>query len=470
MKIGIIIFVLVLGTLMAAVDTTIVLLALPTITTDLHTDLYTSIWVLLAYLLVLAILSTQAGRIGDIVGRSRIYNMGFLFFTLASGLCGISNNVEFLIGFRILQAAGGAMLASNSGAIVADILPPNRRGGAYGLTTLGWNVGALLGIILGGVLTTFVGWRYIFYINVPIGIIAVILGFREIKDVNKTKNKLDIPGSLVLGLLLFLISFGSVLIAGEGVSISSVLMIIVGILLIPAFILVERKVSAPIVNMRVFREKKLSYSVFANFLQGLGALAVSFLLIMYLQGVRGYSPFYSSIILSPGYIIASILAPIMGRVADRGKPGVIAGIGLIFTFISLMAYYLFLTPITPIEIILAITFITGIGSGMFWPSNQTAIMFNAPREYYGAVSGVSRTLGNIGTILSYVLTITVSTLSIPRNVAFEIFLGTNVLNGGVSSVFVDGLHLAFLISSVIVVVAAILSILGEGKTSRKVVE
>lgn len=191
---------------------------------------------------------------------------------------------------------------------------------------------------------------------------------------------------------------------------------------------------------------------------------------MYLQGVRGYSPFYSSIILSPGYIVASILAPIMGRVADRGKPGIIAGIGLIFTFLSLIAYYLFLTPTTPIEIILMITFITGVGSGMFWPSNQTAIMFNAPREYYGAVSGVSRTLGNIGTILSYVLTITVSTLSIPRNVAFEIFLGTNVLNGGVSSVFVDGLHLAFLISSVIVVVAAILSILGEGKTSRRVVE
>lgn len=131
-----------------------------------------------------------------------------------------------------------------------------------------------------------------------------------------------------------------------------------------------------------------------------------------------------------------------------------------------MVYYFFLTPSSPLFFILLTTAITGIGSSMFWPSNATAIMFSAPKQYYGSVSGVSRTLGSIGTTLSYVLSITVATLSIPRYVAFEIFLGTNVLNGKVDNVFVSGLHVAFLVSAIIILAASIFSVLG-GRTKEK---
>lgn len=357
-------------------------------------------------------------------------------------------------------------MASNSGAIIAEIFPPNQRGKAYGITSLGWNIGALIGIILGGILTTFLGWRYIFYINVPIGIIASIVGFREIKTLNKVNAKLDVTGAILLGISLTLISLGAIFIASSGVTLEHIVEIIAGVALIPAFVINELKIQSPIINVKVFKIKILSYSLMASFLQGIGALSLSFLLIMYLQGVRGLSPLDSSLLLTPGYVVASVLAPFMGRIADRGKPGLIAGIGLILTFISLMAYYFILTPTTSLSVILGISAITGAGSAMFWPSNSAAIMFSAPREYYGAVSGISRTLGNIGTTLSYVLSITVATLVIPRYVAFEIFLGLSSLDGDVSSEFVSGLHFAFLVSAAIVLIAAILSILG-GNTAQK---
>ncbi|ADX86531.1 MFS transporter [Saccharolobus islandicus] len=467
MNINSILFILTLGSLMAAVDTTIVLLALPTITSSLHTDLLSSIWVLLAYMIVISVLSTQAGRIGDLFGKGKIYNLGFVIFTAASALCGISTNIDMLIIFRIIQAIGGAMLVANSSSIVADVFPPDRRGKAYGITSLGWNIGALVGIVLGGVLTTFLGWQYIFYINVPIGIAAVILGIMNIKDINKINTKLDIPGAILLGISLGLISLSLMFIAASGISTDSVIELILGIVLIPFFLLNEIRSKYPIINLKVFKIRLLTYSILANFLQAIGGLSLSFLLIMYLQGVRGLSPLDSSLLLTPGYVIASILAPFMGKVADRGKPGVVAGIGLIFIFITLILYFFLLTPITDYYLIVGISAITGIGSAMFWPSNSTAIMFYAPKEYYGSVSGLSRTLGNIGTILSYVLSIVVATLSIPRNVAFEIFIGTTTLNGDVSATFVNGLHFAFLISSIIIVVAMIFSFM-SGKSKESV--
>jgi MFS family permease len=236
------------------------------------------------------------------------------------------------------------LLTSNSYAIIADVFPPNSRGKAYGITAFGWNVGALLGIVLGGVLSTFFGWRFIFYINVPIGIISVILGIREIRDSRVIKNKLDITGSVILGVSLALISVGSMMIAGIRVNIVDVVEIILGVALLPFFVINESKVQSPIINLKLFKIRLLSFSLLASLFQGIGALSITLLLIMYLQGVRGLSPLQSSLLLTPGYVVASVLAPFMGRIADKGRPGLLAGIGLLFIFASLMLYYFILTP------------------------------------------------------------------------------------------------------------------------------
>jgi MFS family permease len=201
----IILSILMLGTLMGALDSTIVILAFPTISSSLHSDMLTAIWIILIYLLVVAVCTTQLGRIGDIYGRSRMFNTGFVIFTLGSLFCGLSPTIKLLIASRIIQALGGAFMQANSGAIVADTFPPNVRGKAFGYISLGWTSGAMLGIVLGGVITTFIGWEYIFFINIPIGIIASILGYIYIRDTVRIKAYLDTIGMLLLSVALALI-------------------------------------------------------------------------------------------------------------------------------------------------------------------------------------------------------------------------------------------------------------------------
>ncbi|MGC8608563.1 MAG: MFS transporter, partial [Thermoplasmata archaeon] len=171
---------LVSGVMMGAIDSTIVILALLPISDSLHAPLYLTIWIILAYLLVAAVSTTQFGRIGDIVSRKKVFNTGIAVFTAGSFLCGISPDILALIGFRFVQATGYSMMTANSGSIIADNFSANMRGRAYGYTSVGWNSGATLGIVLGGIITTLIGWRYIFFINVPVGLISLYFGIKYI--------------------------------------------------------------------------------------------------------------------------------------------------------------------------------------------------------------------------------------------------------------------------------------------------
>ncbi len=193
-----------MGVMMSAVDTTAVVLALPVIIVDLNSNIITMVWVLLAYLLVIAILGTQVGRLGDMFGRVRMYNIGFGVFTFGSLLCGIATNGSMFIGFRVLQGVGGALISSNSGAIVADTFPQKERGKAFGITGMGFSIGAILGILVGGAFVTFLSWRYIFFIDLPIGIVATIAGYYLFQDRSpRKKEKLDIGGYLSVGFQSF---------------------------------------------------------------------------------------------------------------------------------------------------------------------------------------------------------------------------------------------------------------------------
>jgi EmrB/QacA subfamily drug resistance transporter len=457
--------VVVLGTLMSAVDTTIVILAIPTITQDLHADLYTIIWVIILYLLVIAVFTTQLGRLGDIYGRAKFYNLGFAVFTIGSALCGASPTALYLVAFRGIQGIGAAMMQANAGAIIADIFPPNMRGRAYGFTAIGWNAGATLGIVLGGFITTFLGWRYIFYINVPIGILAVILGMKYIKSQQRIKVKLDIIGMSLLLVSLSTIAYGSADIAGEGVRPLNVSLISAGLITLLAFLLVETKQSYPIIDLRVFKGNRVfTYSLLASFLQTTGYLATAFIIIMYLQGIRGLTPLQASLLLVPGYVIASLVAPFTGKLSDRIGSRIPATIGLALMITAILVY-LQLTTTSPLYVVIIASIIGGLGSSLFFPANNSAIMANAPKGFYGGASGLARTLSNIGTLLSYVIAISVASITVPRYVAFEVFLGTTNLIGGVASSFLDGLKSAFYVSLVILSIALTLSAL-RGKEYR----
>ncbi|WP_069808107.1 MFS transporter [Vulcanisaeta thermophila] len=462
---SLVLLIVTLGVLMGAVDSTIVILALPVMTQDLHSNLLTMIWVILIYLLEVAILTTQLGRVGDTYGRARMYNLGFVVFTVGSALCGLAPTDYFLIASRGIQAIGAALMQANSGAVISDYYPPNQRGRAFGVTSIGWNVGAILGIVLGGIITTFIGWRWIFYINIPIGIAASILGFRVIKDVNRTVRKVDITGSLLFGASLVLITYGAADMAGEGPTAFNVSLVALGLSLLIPFVILERRVESPLIDLRVFRNRVLTASLLAAFLQSSGYLATTFLIIMYLQGIRGLSPFNASLLLVPGYVLASLVSPWTGRISDRIGARIPATLGIGLMAAVSLIYALTLTPTTPYTTIILASIVGGLGSSLFYPANNSAVMANTPRHLYGGVSGMLRMLGNTGILISYVLAITIAALTVPRYVAFEVFLGTSNLVGGVVPRFIVGLHNAFLLSVAILAVAAALSAI-RGREAR----
>ncbi len=461
---AVILFILVLGTLMGALDSTIVILAFPVIAERLHSDIATAIWIILIYLLVTAVTTTPLGRVGDIYGRSRMFNAGFAIFTLGSALCGLSSSVQMLILSRGLQALGGSLLQSNSGAIIADVFPRNERGKAFGYNSLGWTAGAMIGIVLGGIITTFLGWEYIFFINIPIGFLSVIMGLIYLKDTARVEAKIDWGGMSLLAGSLALISFGAVDFAGQGITALNSASIIAGAIMAPIFIFYESRSKSPMIDLRAFKDRVLRYSLLASFFQSLGYLSVVFLIIMYLQGVRGLSPLDASLLLIPGYVVGSFLSPFMGRLSDRYGARTIASIGIGIIGAAVLVY-LMLRQDSPLYIVLIASAISGFGTSMFFPANNSAVMASARAGSYGSISGLLRTMQNIGILGSFVVAISVASASIPRSVAFEIFIGTTNLSGGVSREFIAGMDSALWVSLILLAIAGVMSII-RGKEVR----
>jgi EmrB/QacA subfamily drug resistance transporter len=445
-----------IGTLMVAVDSTIVILALPTMAKELASPLSSIIWTILIYLLITAALTTQGGRIGDMLGRGRVYNGGFAIFTVGSALCGFAPTTEVLIASRAVQAIGGSLMFANSGALIAAVFPPERRGRAFGYFVFGWSVGAILGILLGGVITTELGWRYIFFINIPIGIVAVALGLRTMPKSAPEETGFDLVGFATFSAMLTLICYGLIEFAIFGTSLLNIAYVVIGFALLPVFLFAELRVKHPLLDLRQLRNRLLGFSLIAGFLQSLGYLAVIFLLTMYLQGLRGLSPLNASLLLIPGYLLGAVAGPIMGRKVDQRGARLYATVGILFMAAAVLAYSQ-LGLNTWLGWIPVISLISGVGVGMFYPANTTAIMSQATPRTFGSISGLRATLMNIGTLLSFVLAITIASTSVPRYVTYEVFLGTTNLVGGIGAQFLTGIHAALYGSVLVLVIAAALS-------------
>jgi multidrug resistance protein len=295
---GVAMAVIMTGVLMTAVDTTIVVLALPEIQRGLHVALSAVVWVIISFLLVITLLATQVGRLGDMFGRVRMYEMGFAVFVLGSLACALAWNEPSIIAFRVLQGIGGAFIMANSGAVIADLYPRELRGKAYGYTSVGWTMGAIIGIVLGGVIVTYVSWRWIFWINVPVGVAALAVATRVLHDrAERSRRRLDLPGMICLGLGLFGVLWAMTRLANTALDATVAGYLIGGLVLLGVFVLIERRVAEPMLPLSIFRVPTMSASLLASLFQGLASFAVLFLLIMYLQGPRGLSPIHASLLL-----------------------------------------------------------------------------------------------------------------------------------------------------------------------------
>jgi len=414
-----------LGMLMATINGSIVLISLPAIFKGIKLDplqpgnVSYLLWLLMGFILVTAVLVVSFGRLGDIYGRVRIYNLGFLIFTIASIALVFDpftagGGALWLIGWRVVQAVGGAMLFANSTAILTDAFPPNRRGFAIGVNQIAAIAGTFLGLIVGGVLAS-IDWHAIFIVSVPFGILGTIWSYKSLHEVSgRSEGKIDWPGNIVFAVgltaLLAGITYG---IQPYGDSSTGwgnpwvLAGIIGGVALLVAFVFIEQRVQYPMFNLKLFRIRAFVFGNLAGLLASIGRGGLQFMLIIWLQGIwlplHGYSyestPFWAGIYLLPLTVGFLVSGPISGTLSDRFGARTFATAGLLLVAATFVA--LLLIPVNfEYWVFAIITFLNGVGSGMFAAPNRTAIMNSVPANQRGAASGMTGTFQNAGNSLS----------------------------------------------------------------------
>ena len=456
-----------LGALMAAIDSTIVILGLPSMMVELHAGLIEMVWVIIGYLLVSTVFLLTFGRIADMLGRVRLYNLGFVVFTVGSLLCGLSGNAAQLIVFRLVQGAGAAMMMVNSMAILTEVFPPNERGRALGINGITWAAGGIIGPVLGGLILSISNWRWIFFINIPIGIIGALWGYIALREVSERKGeRFDGVGAAVfsVGLLALLLALTSG-IQYRFTSPPILGLFAVFVLAAVAFVVREQRTAFPTLDLTLFRNRVYNFSVMAATMQSLALFSVNFMIVFYLQGVRGYDPLKAVLLLIPMPLVNSVVGPFSGLVADRIGARVPATVGLLVQAAALL-WFMQLTPTTTYLQLAAGLALMGLGGGMFFPPNTSAAMSAAPRERLGVASATLGTMRQTGMVVSFALSLAVAATSLPRDVMLQLFVGTSVsLGSAVMQEFVFGMHRAFLVSFVLCLIAAGFSVV-RGRETR----
>ncbi len=454
-----------IGALFSVLSGSTLMIALPVIMKDLNAGMAVVTWVLMGYMLALTILVPAIGRIADIVGRKKLYVSGFAIFTLASLLCAISQNGMQLLIYRLIQSVGASLMVANSTAIVADAFPKNELGKAMGINSMIISIASIVGPVLGGFLIT-IGWRSIFYINIPIGIAGTLWAAFQLKEgiIEKKKQKFDIWGTITFstGMLALLIALSIGGFTGW-FNVSVIGLILLSALLLYLFIRIENKCEEPMLDLRLLKTRVLAFAYASNLLNGIARGAVTFLLIFFFQGIKGIDPIQAGILLAPFAISMMVISPISGYLCDKYGARVLSSAGLLISATGLFGM-MFISENTSIIELTVWMLIMGLGSGMFFSPNTSAIMSIVPADKRGIAAGVRTMATNAGNVLSIAISMAIISSSISPEAMQALFIGTQVGSKGIAiGQFITGLRIAFTISFLFSIIAAVISYMRGAK-------
>ncbi|WP_342436148.1 MFS transporter [Paenibacillus sp. FSL L8-0436] len=450
----IILIVLNLFTFMSTLDGSIVNIALPVLVKQLNLPVAQVEWVTTGYLMAICAVILLFGKLGDMLGKIRIFKIGTIVFIVGSLLCGLSTSLPFLIISRVIQAIGASMTMANSQGIVTDIFPATERGKALGLIGTFVSLGSIAGPSLGGIIVSTLGWEYIFWVNLPIGLIAVVLGWKVLpKDLVRVKSKIDIPGSMLFA--VFILTLFAGLLLGQQLCYGDARILtalIIAVAAFIAFITVELRRTEPLLQLSLFKNPLFSLSILCAFLVFVANFCFNIIAPFYAQNMLNLSPFYAGFLLMLFPICMVVVSPVSGALSDKIGSELLTFAGLIVMVIAQFGLARLHDGSSVLLVGLWIAML-GVGSGLFQSPNNSLIMSKVPRTQLGSAGSVNSLVRNVGMVVG----ITIATSILFNVMSSKAGHRVTDLVPGRPDIFLSGMHVVFMTSSAICLVSALLT-------------
>ncbi|HNX83395.1 MAG: MFS transporter [Bacteroidales bacterium] len=429
-------------------------LALPSIGEELSLNAVTLNWIISSYMLTTSMLLLPAGRAGDILGRRKVFTAGMMVFTLSMILLTFTPGIRWLIGTRILQGIGGAMMFGTNMAILTSVFPPGERGRAMGINVTAVYIGLASGPFLGGLLTRYLGWRSIFAFLIPMGIISLILIRTKMKRewAEAKGESFDWAGSVIYGISMAALMYGfSRLPSAEGWAITAT-----GVVLMPLFIMREKKAVHPLFDVTLISHNRIfAFSSLAALIHYAATSAIGFFLSLFLQYIRGLGPREAGLVLMSWPLTMALFSPAAGKLSDKYNPGVLASTGMGITSAGLIMLC-FLTEQTSVAFIVTVLVIMGAGFSLFSSPNSNAIMSSVEKRQLGNASGMLGTMRNVGQTLSMAIAL----------MLLAIYMGQEKINPDNYPQLMNSMKVGFIVFSILCF-AGIFASLARNKSLRK---
>ncbi|MER0281562.1 MFS transporter [Clostridioides difficile] len=447
-----VLFVVIAMTFMATLDSSIINVALPVLASELNVSLSSIEWIIASYSIIICSTLLFFGRLGDIIGKPKIFQAGTILFTTASLLCGLSNSLTLLIICRFIQGIGASAYMANNHGIITELFPKESRGKALGILVTAVAIGNMVGPSIGGFILSMFNWNFIFFINIPIGIIVIFLNTKFLPDSKITSEKMDKIGAILQfsGTTLF---FSALIIAQQTGLLNPYILItlLLSIIFIILFLILEKNHPQPLLDLEIFRNLKFSLNLVCALTSFICIASSSILIPFYLQNTMKLSPIQAGLFMILSPLILAIFSPIFGNISDKIKSEKIILIGLI-----VMSFGFFLMSRLKESSILILFVISvsiiSIGQSVFQPANNALIMSNCPKSKLGVVGSINSLVRNLGQVIG----ITISTTLLYNFMSIKAGYRVNDYIIDNDKIFVFGMRNVYIIITLLCLIGAVL--------------